>query len=140
MTLIELMIAISILTITIAIIYPKESIKKYEVESVTKQLCSDIRYTRKRNMLKDTSSYVYFKNENNVYSYIVRENGLNKKEVKLSEGIKIQYVRQQVIFRESGAPSYGGTTIKVIYKDVEKEITIVPVSGRVLLKEGKYET
>ena len=27
----------------------------------------------------------------------------------------------------------------LIDKDIKKEITIVPISGRVLIKEGKYE-
>ena len=42
-------------------------------------------------------------------------------------------------FKEDGTPYPSGTTIRIIYKDTKKEITIVPISGRVLIKEGKYE-
>ena len=39
-----------------------------------------------------------------------------------------------------GSPNPKGQTIKVYNDKIKKEITIVPVSGRALLKEGEYET
>ena len=84
--------------------------------------------------------YIYLKNNEGKSSYILRENGKDVKEVYLPKDAVIKYVREKIIFKKDGSPDLLGTTIKVTYKEIKKEITIVPVSGRVLLKEGIYET
>lgn len=140
MTLVELVITISILSIIAALCFPRVSINKYQVNSFTKQLCSDIRYVRKCNMNGNLKVYIYYKNTEENQSYVLREDGKDVKEILLPKDAEIKYAREKIIFRKDGSPDPLGTTITIRYKDNKKEITIVPVSGRVLLKEGIYET
>ncbi|MGL5314231.1 MAG: pilus assembly FimT family protein [Peptostreptococcaceae bacterium] len=140
MTLVELVVTITVLVLITTICFPRENINKYQVNSFTKQLCSDIRYVRKSNINGNSSVYVYLKNEDGKSRYILREKGKDVKEVFLPKDSTIKYAREKIIFKKDGSPDPLGTTITVRYKDIKKEITIVPISGRVLLKEGIYET
>ena len=140
MTLVELVVTISIFMLITTICFPRENVNKYQVNSFTKQLCSDIRYVRKSNMNGNLNVYIYYKNNQGKASYALREKGKDVKEVYLPKDAEIKYVREKIIFKKDGSPDPLGTTIKVTYKDIKKEITIVPISGRVLLKEGIYAT
>ena len=139
MTLIELIITLGIITMISSIVLSNFYIDKYKVNSFTKQLYSDIRYVRARNMSSDFSTYIYYKNTNNVISYILREGGNDIKEVSLPKNTIISNKISKIIFRQDGAIGENGETITVTYKGEKTEITIVPFSGRVLLKEGIYE-
>jgi hypothetical protein len=114
-------------------------IDKYKVNSFTKQLCSDIRYVRARNMSSDFSTFIYYKNTNNVVSYVLQEGNKDIKEVSLPKNAIISNKISKIIFRQDGVIGEKGETITVTYKGENTEITIVPFSGRVLLKEGIYE-
>ncbi|RDY28764.1 hypothetical protein CHL78_004300 [Romboutsia weinsteinii] len=140
MTLVELVVALGIILLIITLCFPKASIEKYKINSFMKQLCSDIRYVRKSNMLGDFSTYIYYTEENGCNGYILQENGKSEKEVFLPENTKLEYSpRNRVKFKITGAPDPQGGSIRVYTDKQIREITIVPVSGRVLLKEGKYE-
>ena len=82
---------------------------------------------------------VYIHTNMHIYIYIQNENKEDIKQVYLPKVCKIEYTRSMIKFKADGTPYPSGTTIKIIYKDIKKEITIVPISGRVLIKEGKYE-
>lgn len=140
MTLVELVVAINILALLATICFPRDNINKYAVNSFAKQLCSDIRYVRKSNVNGNLGVYLYFKNEDNKLSYILRQNGKEIKQVYLPNKASIKYAREKIIFKRDGSPDPLGSTINISYNNIKKEITIVPVSGRVLLKEGIYET
>ena len=139
MTLIETIITLGIITMITSIVLSSFYIDRYKVNSFAKQLCSDIRYVRARNMCSDFSTYIYYKNEENVISYILREGGNDIKRVSLPKNTNLSYKINKIIFRQDGAIDGIGETIIVNYKNEKTEITIVPFSGRVLLKEGKYE-
>lgn len=139
-TLVELVVTISFITIISTLCFPKENISKYQINSFTKQLCSDIRYVRKNNMLGCNDTYIYYKNNNGTHSYILRQESKDVKEISLPKDVQLLYTRGKILFKKDGSPQQLGATIKIISKDIKREITIVPVSGRVLLKEGKYES
>ena len=139
MTLLELVITISIILIITTLCFPKGNIEKYKINSFVKQLCSDIRYVRNINMMGNTNAYVYLDNNDEEYSFTLNENKKIIKTVYLPKECKIEYTRPMIKFKSDGTPYPSGTTIKIIYKNTKKEITIVPISGRVLIKEGKYE-
>lgn len=106
-----------------------------------RQLCSDVRYIRIKNMNSDYSTYIYYKKENNeVISYVLRENGKNKKEVELPKETKLYNSINSIIFSPGGALSERGETIIIVdnKNNKKREITIVPFSGRILIKEGIY--
>jgi len=138
-TLVELVITISIILIITTLCFPKNNIEKYQVNSFIKQLCSDIRYVRNINMMGNTNVYLYLDNNEDASSFTLNENKQSIKQVYLPKECKIEYTRPMIKFKVDGTPYPSGTTIKIIYKNIKKEITIVPISGRVLIKEGKYE-
>jgi len=138
-TLVELVITMSIVLLISTLCFPKDNIEKYQLNSFTKQLCSDIRYVRNINMMGNTNTYLYLDNNGECSSFTLNENKKNIKQVYLPKEYKIEYTRPMVKFKADGTPYPSGTTIKIIYKNRKKEITIVPISGRVLIKEGKYE-
>ncbi|WP_042271944.1 hypothetical protein [Faecalimicrobium dakarense] len=140
MTLVEVVITISIMLIISSLCFPKDSVNKHQINLFTKQLCSDIRYVRKANMLGNLKTYIYYFEDNKSTSYIVRENGKDLKKVHLPSGANIQYGNSKVKFKPDGSPDPKGQTINIYKDNLKIELTIVPVSGRVLLKEGKYET
>jgi len=90
-------------------------------------------------MSSDFSTYIYYENKENVASYILREDGKNIKKVSLPKNTKLSYTISKIIFRQDGGINGVGETIIVTHKGKNTEITIVPFSGRVLLKEGIYE-
>lgn len=139
MTLVELVITISIILLITTLCFPSDNVEKYQVNSFIKQLCSDIRYVRNINMMGNTNAYVYLNNNDEGSGFTLNENKKDIKQVHLPKTCKIEYTRQMIKFKVDGTPYPSGTTIKIIYKDIKKEITIVPISGRVLIKEGKYE-
>ncbi|SHK12526.1 hypothetical protein SAMN02744037_01685 [Tepidibacter formicigenes DSM 15518] len=139
---IELLVCISIISILISIPICKFYLKDYKIDSFVRQLCSDIRYTRIRNINSDYSTYIYYnKKSNGINSYILRENGKNKKEVELPKNTDIYHTSQKIIFTLTGSLNNQGDIITIIDRDRNKkrEITIVPFSGRILVKEGIYE-
>ena len=140
MTLVELVITISIMLLISTLCFSKDDVNKHQIDSFTKQLCSDVRYVRKCNMLGDLSTYIYYKKDKESSGYAVRSGGNDIKEIKLPNDITLKYGQSKIVFRRDGSPDPKGQTIKVYNDKIKKEITIVPVSGRVLLKEGEYET
>jgi Tfp pilus assembly protein FimT len=138
-TLIEVIITLGIITMISSIVLSNFYIDRYKINSFTKQLCSDIRYVRARNMSSDFSTYIYYKNEDNVISYVLREDGNDIKQVSLPKNTKLSYAISKIIFKQDGTINGIGETITVTFEGKNTEITIVPFSGRVLLKEGIYE-
>ena len=139
MTLLETIITLGIITMISSIVLSNFYIDKYKVNSFTKQLCSDIRYVRARNMSSDFSTYIYYEDVDNVVSYILRESGNDIKKVSLPKNAKLYHSIDIIKFRLDGGIDGIGETITATYNGKNTEITIVPFSGRVLLKEGIYE-
>ena len=74
MTLVELVITISIILLITTIYFPKVNIEKYQVNSFTKQLCSDIRYVRNLNKMGNTNTYIYLNKNDERSSFTLNEN------------------------------------------------------------------
>lgn len=138
MTLIELVICINIIILITFLSYPKNIIEKYQLYSFSKQLCSDLRYVKSKNMLGASNVYLQIKNENNNTYYTVNENKKDIKTVNLSKNITLKTNQNKFKFNQNGSIGKG-VTIYLILNDLTKEITVTPTGGRVLLKEGKYE-
>ena len=139
MTLVELVITISIILLITTLCFPKDNIEKYQINSFIKQLCSDIRYVRNINMMGNTNAYVYLEKNDEGSSFKLNEDRKDIKQVYLPKDCKIQFTRPIIKFKSDGTPTPSGTSIKIINKNKVIEITIVPISGRVLIKEGRYE-
>ena len=140
---IELIIAISIMATITSICIMKYNDDNYQINNFARQLCSDIRYVRRENMLNNQDVYIKFDKENNKYFYILQKNKKEDKRVFLPKNVNIQFPVTNKIsllsFWSDGRCKIGGGTIIIDKNDECKYITIVPVSGRVLYKEGIYE-
>ncbi len=119
--------------------FAKFNLTNYKVNSFIKQMTSDIRYIRQVNKVGNERIYMLFIQENNCDGYILLENGEKVKSVFLPENIDLECPQSKILFNTSGGFFKGGTTISVISKKSYTEITIVPTSGRILIKEGMYK-
>ncbi|CAH2212944.1 conserved protein of unknown function [Tepidibacter aestuarii] len=139
---VELLITISLIMVISLIPIYKINIRDYKIDSFVRQLCSDIRYTRIKNMNYGNSAKIYYeKSEEGTTSYILKDFGKIKKKVRLPKNTDIYYSVEKIDFGLNGVIRHRGETIKIKDKINKKTkiITIVPISGRVLIKEGIYE-
>ncbi|WP_455538172.1 GspH/FimT family protein [Terrisporobacter sp.] len=143
MTILELLIAISIIVIISSICFVKYENNNYKIESFARQLCSDIRYVRRENMLDNKNVYIRFINKNSKWSYILHRNKQEDKKVVLPQSVNLNFPVGQntslIYFHPDGRYINNGGTITISKNGDYRYITIVPVSGRVLYKEGIYE-
>lgn len=139
MTLLEVIIAITILCLISTISFVKFNLSDYKINSFVKQMTSDMRYIRKINKLGNSNVYIAFITQDNFDGYILRENGETTKQVFLPENVDLKCPVSKLLFNTNGSFYTGGTTISIIQKNNYTEITIVPTSGRILIKEGIYK-
>ena len=138
MNLIELIIGIGISIVLIYIIFPKYKTEKYIIDIFAKQLVSDIRYIRTTNMNGDLSVHIEQLPNSNPPKYVVKRDSTIIKSVNLPNKSKLICPTNIIKFKSDGTLNAKGETIAILLDDIKVEITIVPFSGRVLLKEGKY--
>ncbi|MGL5715568.1 MAG: hypothetical protein ACRCXT_20450 [Paraclostridium sp.] len=138
MTLIELIIGIGITIILISIVFPKNKMEKYNLESFARQLVSDIRYVRNMNINGNSNYYIEQKSLENPPKYVLKKNSDTIKSVSLPKNSKLICPSNIIKFKSDGTLSTRGETIVISLESLRLEITIIPFSGRVLLKEGKY--
>ena len=143
MTTLEIIVTINIMIIMFSIFFMKYECDNYRIEFFAKELCSDIRYVRRENMLNNHNVYISFLKENDKWFYILRRNKREDKRVCLPKSVNLNFPVGQnnslISFYTNGLYKNGGGTISINKGNIYKYITIVPVSGRVLYKEGIYE-
>ncbi len=141
MTLIELLLVISIIALSLSIVIPKIERRDYHLMTSSRMLRDDIRNVRCMKMVEGKNLKISL--EKNQYKVI--ENVRVLKIVKLEKDFKITYTENfkggDIIFGYNGAPTYGGGTITIFDDRVNKycEITIVPATGRILLKNEIFK-
>lgn len=94
-------------------------------------------------MLENATVYINFIESDGRNAYILMKNKKEDKKIFLPNNTNIEYPigssGVHIKFNRSGALSHGGGTITISKGKDYRYITIVPVSGRVLYKEGIYE-
>lgn len=141
MTLIELLLVISIIALSLSIAIPKIERRNYHLMTSSRMLRDDIRNVRYMKMVEGKNLKISL--ERNQYS--VMENSKVVKRVKLEKDFKITYTDNfkggDIIFGYNGVPTYGGGTITIFDDRANKycEITIVPATGRILLKNEIFK-
>ncbi|WIV11008.1 type II secretion system protein [Proteiniborus sp. MB09-C3] len=141
MTLIELLLVISILALSLSIVIPKIEKRDYHLMTSSRMLRDDIRNIRYMKMAEGKNLKISL--ESNQYKVI--ENLKVIKRVQLEKDFKITYTETfrggDISFSYNGAPTYGGGTITIFDNKKNKycEITIVPATGRILLKDEIYK-
>lgn len=137
-TLIELLLVLAIISMIILITVPRIKTTNYWLKSNSKMLRDDIRYIRYMKMVEGKNCKILLGYDH----YCVVENGRERKRVVIENDLKIvhNFYDGNVYFSHIGSPNQGGT-IKIIDDKTNKycEITIVPATGRVLLKNQIFE-
>ncbi|EQK43760.1 hypothetical protein C672_2704 [[Clostridium] bifermentans ATCC 638] len=140
MTLVEVVIGIGIIMTILMISFPKEKSQKYEIDSFARQLVGDIRYVRSMNSNGNLSVFLENISTQDNPRYVIKENTDIVKMVYLPKNSSLSYPSSTIKFKSDGTLSSKGETIIIDSKDRKIKITIIPFSGRVLLKEDIYET
>lgn len=140
MTLVEVVIGIGIIMTILMISFPKEKSQKYEIDSFARQLVGDIRYVRSMNSNGNLSVFIENISTQDNPRYVIKENTDIVKTVYLPKNSSLSYPSSTIKFKSDGTLSSKGETIIIDSKDRKIKITIIPFSGRVLLKEDMYET
>ncbi len=140
MTLVEVVIGIGIIMTILMISFPKEKSQKYEIDSFARQLVGDIRYVRSMNSNGNLSVFLENISTQDNPRYVIKENTDIVKTVYLPKNSSLSYPSSTIKFKSDGTLSSKGETIIIDSKDRKIKITIIPFSGRVLLKEDMYET
>ncbi|MDR1773295.1 MAG: hypothetical protein LBR30_00240 [Clostridioides sp.] len=137
-TLVELVVSISIVVLIATICIPKEKNNYRQLNLLARQLTTDIKYVRRKNMLGDYNTYITFVKKNGISSYILTEEGKSR-EIIFPKGIVTKSGDVVLKFNKDGKFSNNYSIIRVEKGSYSREITITPISGRVLLKEDLYE-
>ena len=132
-TMIELIIVLALLGILATISIPRFDHSSYYLRTQAKTLCSEIRDVR---VLRMTEGEDYKISLNHDYYQVSKGTKLIKK-VNLKPNYKLYYNFSEIKFSyHTGAPTKGDTiTLRNTKTKTYMEITIVPASGRVLLKD-----
>ncbi|MBS5786410.1 MAG: hypothetical protein KIC98_00765 [Clostridioides difficile] len=139
MTVIELVVTISIIILLSTLCIPKGSVDNRTINLFSRQFCSDIRFVRRENMLGNYNN-IYYTKKDGAEGYTLRKDGEDIKTNLLPQDAKIDHSLSTIKFKIDGSPVEKGSTIEVFKDNYSKFITITPVSGRILLKEDKYES
>lgn len=139
MTLVEIAIGIGIIMAILVISFPKEKSQKYEVDSFARQLVGDIRHVRTMNLNGNLNFCLENINSQDQPRYVIKEDSNIVKTVYLPKNSNLSYPSPTIKFKSDGTLNSKGETILINSKYRKIKVTIIPFSGRVLLKEEEYE-
>lgn len=137
-TLIELIVVIATLAMLFSLVIPNMQKKSTELLTTSKMVRDEIRYIRYMKMTEGKNYRLVFQE----HSYILNEGPKRIKEVIINKDLTINqnFIGSEVFFSFNGAPSSNGGTITISNKISKKycKITVVPATGRILLKNKIY--
>lgn len=137
-TVIELIVVIGMMAILACIALPKVETGTYALLAASKGLRDDIRYVRCMTMTEGQNLRVFFQRT----GYFILEGPKAVREVKLHNDFSLyqNFTDSQVAFSYNGAPSTSGGTATLVNNKSKKycELTVVPGTGRILLKNKVY--
>lgn len=138
LTIVELIVVIGALSLLLSIALPRLDTSTYKLLEASKILRDDIRYVRYMKMTEGQNLRIFFQRN----KYVLLEGTKVVKEVKLKSGFSLyqNFKDSQIAFSFNGAPSASGGTAALV-SDMDKkycEITVVPGTGRIILKNKVY--
>jgi hypothetical protein len=124
----------SIIILVAILCIPSQKLEKKAINSFSRQMSGDLRFVRRENILS-VDTYIKISGNNDGYE-LIKVGEFSKNRI-LPKGGRIEFVSssQKISFTSAGSPLHGGGTIKIKLGELTREITIVPTSGRILLKE-----
>lgn len=134
-TIVELIVTIGFLSLLLSMVILKYDRQPHYLLADSKVLRDDLRKIKYLTMTEgDSNIKIVF----DKYSYSIREGSKIKEKIYLNPGFKLNnnFEDNTVSFAYSGSPSNGGGTVSVFDELSKKycEITVVPGTGRILLK------
>lgn len=136
MSLAELIIGMSLVILLIGIVVPKADSGYMKAEWERRKLCSELRLLKRKN-ISGIGEYMRIAKVNNRSCYRTFFDLKLIKEEYIEEDIKVSSNIKKIMFKANGIPIDSGT-IEIKYKEKNYAITITPISGRILFKEGIY--
>lgn len=134
-TLVELIVVIGFLGLLFSIVLPKIDRNPHILLYTTKTLRDDIRGIRFTSMTENPGMRIVLDR----YSYKILNGTKIVNSVTLNDGfyIKQNFSRSSIAFDYKGTPVYGGGTVSIVNENSKKycEITVVPDTGRILMKD-----
>lgn len=133
-TLIELIVVMAALAMLLSLAVPRIQKGSSDLLATSKTLRDEIRYARYMKMTEGKNYRLVFQE----HSYILSEGPKRIKEVVIDKDLSIHenFKGSEVSFSFNGSPSSNGGTITISNKVSKKycKITVVPATGRILLK------
>ncbi|MED9947311.1 hypothetical protein [Peptacetobacter sp.] len=136
MSLAELIIGMSLVILLIGIVVPKADSGYMKSEWERRKLCSELRLLKRKN-LAGIGEYMRIAKVNNKSCYRTFFDLKLIREEYVDDNIKVASNMKKIMFKSDGIPMDSGT-IEIRYKKKTYTITITPISGRILFKEGIY--
>lgn len=117
-----------------SMVFPKIDSNNYKLMEIAKTLKDDIRYIRYMKMTEGENLRILLQKS----KYSILEGSKKVREVNLGNNFSLyqNFKDSQIAFSFNGAPSTSGGTIILVNNTNGKacEITVVPGTGRILLK------
>lgn len=136
MSLAELIIGMSLVILLIGIVVQKADSGYMKSEWERRKLCSELRLLKRKN-LAGIGEYMRIAKVNNKSCYRTFFDLKLIREEYVDDNIKVASNMKKIMFKSDGIPMDSGT-IEIRYKEKTYTITITPISGRILFKEGIY--
>lgn len=143
LTLIELISTLAILSLIFLLVVPSTSFfdaskSNLSLKVLAEEVVKDLRYIQQKSIFE--REVLYFDVMEGGRGYYLSSFGDDKivKEKKFPQGVTIEKnISKEIRFNEAGVPSNGGCTITLKNEKKKIEITILPATGRIMIK-GAY--
>jgi len=138
LTIVELVVVIGILSLVLSIVLPRLDTGTYRLLAASKTLRDDIRYVRYMKMTEGQNLRILFQRK----KYHLLQGTKVVKEVTLESDFSLyqNFKDGQIAFSFNGGPSTSGGTATLVNNKDKKycEVTVVPGTGRIILKNQVY--
>ncbi|HHW56714.1 MAG TPA: prepilin-type N-terminal cleavage/methylation domain-containing protein [Clostridia bacterium] len=143
LTLIELVTVLAVLSVIAFIVIPSTNFfdgskSNVRLTITAQEVVKDLRYIQQRSIFDKEILYFETKVDKTGYYINKYEDDKNIKIKDLPTGITIEKnIQKEIRFNEMGVPSHGGCTITLKNDKKEIYITVLPATGRIMIK-GDY--
>lgn len=138
LTLAELIVVIGVLAMILSMAIPKIQKNSFVHLAISRTVRDDLRSTRYIKMSEGKDYRIVFQK----YSYYILEGSKLRKTITLDKGYSIaqNFKSNEIKFKYNGVPEAGGGTVIILDDGTKKycEVTVVPATGRILLKNKIY--
>jgi len=143
LTLIELITVLTLLSIIVLVVIPSTDFfdtarSNMRLTLIAHEVVSDLRYIQQKSIFEREILYLDILEGGRGYFLGSSKDNKIIKEKKFPKGVTIEKnISKDIRFNEAGVPSNGGCTITLKNEKKKMKITILPATGRIMIK-GAY--